>query len=552
MSTVVSNLKEEVCFDNLNVELTTLKKKLGEILGTLLNVFEHDVLVSQMLEYFDWLQEGKSEFYALYRSLIEVEPSLLRVVDLIEQELNEGMEESNVARIFDLIEDCTYASADFKLQALSVKNLFDTAIEFNEIFKDHMNALDTEIEHNLQRCFEIQQRKFSSPVRHTPSFTLDQLVTILSSSSGKDELKAPNLSTLDKELYDSYVELKSSIDPIERSLKDILLLRIKDFECRDVVNINYLCGLLEKKYMEILEKYEFLANELDDLKIELVDKRWNALFTNLNTELSCMLHDTDRLALKLETLGLSNRTKQKIIEQLGTKSKTIDKTFNIIYKALEASLLSNGMATTTNDLAGRWLDLKNKLDSKSLLNAKAEENLSSKMEKLSVGDPDRHAGEAIKREKHISGGVGAMLFKRMNIKPVLVDQTPKSAKQENPFYDNTQPCINTKATRLSFTDIPCLPFNRHNITEIRDTSSSKTKEELEHEKIVYYTTVRSKIPVIRNKSMLQKKSTSSPPRVIPRTPTEHQRIPASPHLTGSYKLKPPTPVSTLLSPICLS
>lgn len=78
-------------------------------------MFEHDVLVSQMLEYFDWLQEGKSEFYTLYRNLIEVEPSLLRVVDLIEQELNEGMEESNVARIFDLIEDCTYASADFKL-----------------------------------------------------------------------------------------------------------------------------------------------------------------------------------------------------------------------------------------------------------------------------------------------------------------------------------------------------------------------------------------------------------------------------------------------------
>lgn len=462
--------------DSTNQHLCSLAELLLKSHTLLAELFSDDVSVSQLLPYFDWIQEGRSEFYQLFNGIKTIEKVLLHLMEIIEEEFGCNEDElfqKELTALFDLLEEISDTLVSIKPIISSLKNLFDTAIEFNEIFKDHMNSLDEEIENNLSKCIELQEQNFESPVRHNkPTFTLDQLIKTLSSTNSPTKgLQIPAFSPSEQKIHEKLTQLEDSSAPIDLSLKHVLSERLDNFETRDVVNLEYLMRLLRKKYQYILDKYELLQVELRDLKQAIVDEKWVLIFTTLNDELRIMLKDVEKLLLKVGNPDLSEQLKTKLHDQLRSKSYTIDKTFGIIYNALESSILNESIATVTNEHAEKWLQLNTKFEH--LLPEHQNENdpnktitqLSNDISELRLNDaPSEKPGSN-------RSSIGAILFKKMNIKPVLVregDENDSNSdnvkcdrhRYSNPFFD---PCQATKLSPkkvLNFNKVPALSFEQ--------------------------------------------------------------------------------------------
>nr|7AG9_A Chain A, Kar9 [Naumovozyma castellii CBS 4309]7AG9_B Chain B, Kar9 [Naumovozyma castellii CBS 4309] len=321
----------------------------------------------EMHKYMNAILERKVELFKFINCINEVEPVLSHILDLLEEDLS-ATPKGNVDfdLLFDLIENCTHESNFLTPNLKQLKECIDAAMEFNEISRDHMDTLDDLINKNVEKCFEIQELKFSSPVRHTPNFTLDQLIKLLSSNNNTTdtmEPKIPNFSPVEESLSRKFLILKRNIPPIEQSLTEILPQRIEQFCGRNIININLLADFLQLKYKRIMKNFRFMMNEIKDLKIELIDKRWNILFINLNNELEYIIEEVRLLLKKInENDDLAQTIKDRFNSQLAKKSKIITKTFNIIYRALEFSLLDAGIALKTNELAKVWVDLRPKSD----------------------------------------------------------------------------------------------------------------------------------------------------------------------------------------------
>ncbi|QEU60353.1 Kar9 [Kluyveromyces lactis] len=462
--------------DSTNQRLCRLAELLLESHTLLADLFSDDVSVSQLLPYFDWIQEGRSEFYQLFNGIKTIEKVLLHLMEIIEEEFGCNEDEQfqkELTGLFDLLEEISDKLVSIKPIISSLKNLFDTAIEFNEIFKDHMNSLDEEIENNLSKCIELEEQNFESPVRHNkPTFTLDQLIKTLSSTNSPTKgLQIPAFSPLEQKIHEKLTQLEDSSAPIDLSLKHVLSERLNNFETRDVVNLEYLMRLLRKKYQYILDKYELLQVELRDLKQAIVDEKWVLIFTTLNDELRIMLKDVEKLLLKVGNPDLSEQLKTKLHDQLRSKSYTIDKTFGIIYNALESSILNESIATVTNEHAEKWLQFNTKFEH--LLPEHQNENdpnknitqLSNDISELRLNDaPSEKPGSN-------RSSIGAILFKKMNIKPVLVregDENDSNSdnvkcdrhRYSNPFFDPCQATNLSPKKVLNFNKVPSLSFEQ--------------------------------------------------------------------------------------------
>ncbi|CDO93432.1 unnamed protein product [Kluyveromyces dobzhanskii CBS 2104] len=456
-------------------QLLNLAELLSQSHTLLSDLFGEDVSVSQLLPYFDWLQEGRFEFYQLHNGIQTIEKILLHLMEIIEEEFGNNEDEKyreNLTAIFDLMEEISDTLVSMKPVITSLKNLFDTAIEFNEIFKDHMNSLDEEIECNLTKCIELQEDNFESPIRHNkPAFTLDQLIKTLSSTNSPTKgLQVPAFSPLEQSIYDKLTQLEEASSPIDLSLKQVLPQRLDNFELRDVVNLEYLVRLLRKKYQYILEKYELLQTELHDLKQAIVDEKWALIFSTLNDELRIMLRDIEKLLVKVSNPDLSEQLKAKFNNQLEGKSHIIDKTFAIIYNALENSILNESIVTVTNEHAEKWLQLRTKYEDTLPENDNDDDGTNGPIDRLSTDISELRLNDAPSEKPGSNrSSIGALLFKKMNIKPVLVreEDEPSSGfnaskgnvhRNSNPFFD-PRDIANAKTKKaLNFNKFPMLSF----------------------------------------------------------------------------------------------
>lgn len=449
-------------FNDFQFQLDDTSKSLSEMQNTLEGsicllerIAVEEVTVSQLLDYFDWIQEGRKEFYQLFGGLQTFEPILLHLMEIIEEEFQGNDEEkfrNQLSVLFDKLEHISDALVDTKPVVRSVKKIFDTAIEFNEIFKEHMNSLDLEIENNFRMCLEIQESNFSSPVRHNkPIYSLDQLVTMLSSNHtpGKD-IQLPISSSIERSLRAKFLELTELVGLVEMSLTSVLQQRVENFGNHDISNIEYLRRLLQNKFKELLKKYEFLRNELAELKYVLIDQKWEIIFDNLNDELRSMLKDIEKLVDKVENQGISEEIRGKYRQQLRKKGETVDKTFGIIYRAIESSLLSERIAVTTNEQADKWLQLKEKCESTLPEEETPSEDLNITADLASLKLTDAPS----EKPSSNRSSIGALLSRKMNIKPVLVKDD--NNQLENPFYDLKEK--GQKINELNFSLVPNLSF----------------------------------------------------------------------------------------------
>lgn len=298
--------------------------------------------------------------------LPRVEGTLSHLLDILELETDTSMEID-----FDTLVDYMEISNELtngKLKPLvrKMKLEMDVYLEYNEILNDNMNSLNITINNNIDGLFKIQDSKYESPVRHIPNFTLDQLLRLLTTNTTNKQYRLPKFTPLEERMMNKFEDVQKNLKPIETSLMTILPNRINEFYKRhtNFENIKILHETLLNNYNTLSRNFQYLNKEVSSLKIELVDKRWNIIFTNLNHELSFILNEMEKNSNKLiqETDELNDQIKVQLLKRLNKSTDIVSRTFNVIYTALEFSLLDKNCATETNQLAEKWLQLRSKTD----------------------------------------------------------------------------------------------------------------------------------------------------------------------------------------------
>lgn len=518
-----SNKNIQTLLSNLHSVLANL----NQILPTIYDGKKDDE--GTVIELMTKIVDEKRGCDELLDTLPQIDLTISHVLDIVEETVLPNVK-VDFDPLLDIIEEVStliHESIEPKLKV--IKSVIDIALEYDEISTDNMDTLNNIINENINNLFRIQEERFSSPVRHAPSFTLDQLIKLLAPTpDNSTEPKLPKFSQMEDKLSRQYMELRKNIAPIEKSLIDILPQRMQQFKNRrDFKQVNILTMALTNKYNEIMRNFKFLSNEIRHLKIDLIDKRWNILFKNLNHELEYILDEMDYIYDNLSNNKYSKDLRLKFKLQLDQKTKIISRTFNIIYKAIEFSLLDAGVATTTNNLAQRWLDIRPRTD---------ELLLALDMEKLKIIDtkltPNKNQAvkslyppelSALLPPPSLSGkhnyssdsesdsgnrtidlikddlrkfsltsnskvktkrSVGAKLLNKMNIKPIILGDSGNDNEQ-NPFFDPSSKNSKKSNQTLIFNTVPKLPFddsnsfpnNNSSIHSFSDSFNSESDEE---------------------------------------------------------------------------
>ncbi|KAH3678956.1 hypothetical protein WICMUC_001324 [Wickerhamomyces mucosus] len=401
-----------------------------------------------------WYAEGKTRFYDIFRNVDSIDSIMLQIINLLESNLDSQKENFLERDIFDKIDILAESSLNLKREHfVPFKTKIDLSTEFDE-FNSTMNSINRELENCLKLCFRIHEKRFSSPVRHAPRFNLEMLTKKLLKQ--RSNLRLPLLNEIDNELYQEYLNLKTIVDPLKVSL-EFIPQRIEEFKLRYVSQLNAIdVNTLNEKYNSLIKELSYLTNEVNDLKYEIVDKRWDEIFSYLNTEMSFMIMNIEKELKKLEELtdnGTGKTLKAQLFKRIKYTIEIIENTFILINTAIDEKLIHIRVIELSNELAMRWLHVKDQIPQEYLDKIEQgidmnnvnndDEDLTQNLKKLSLNNSNNESGELYQKklsetpvkEKRRSRA-GQFLIGKLNLVPVLVENDPTSVRKPaelNPY-----------------------------------------------------------------------------------------------------------------------
>lgn len=409
-----------------------------------------------------WLTDGKDKFYDIYRNIDSIDSVVLQALNLLESNLLEH--EMATTEVFDKLDYLSQRSLDIKGgYLLPLKSKIDVSIEYNDIYNLMMNSINNELEHCLKKCFKILEKRFSSPVRHAPTFNLEMLTKKLLQQ--RNQLRLPLLNEIDNELYEEYIELKTMVDPLKASL-NFIPIRIDDFIAKYGETNFADTKKISDKYESLIKEMQFLQNEVNDLKYELVDKRWSEIFSYLNTEMSFLITNVEKEILKIQTLDNDSNIKSQVLKRLKYTTDIVENTFILINQAIDEGLIDIRTMEKSNELAAQWLELKSKVPQAYIDEIERDNGMdddhntmTQNFKKLSLEENFRNVSNEDKPQRVTSGQdrtkkekrksvYGQFLFNKMNIQTVMIEGDPTSAKKPEELH----PKILTNSVKLNQID----------------------------------------------------------------------------------------------------
>ncbi|GMM33328.1 hypothetical protein DASC09_006530 [Saccharomycopsis crataegensis] len=276
---------------------------------------------------------------------------------------------------FDEISDL---SLRVKQYLIGYKKRLDIAIQYHELYYQILDSVNDEIENCLKDSFRTHEVKFSLQVKEINQYDMFQLgekinkivdnlheIASKRKSAGmrsssivdlanpgmmqsfsETNARYPIFDDSERELYAHLSKLKASIDPIKASI-DYIKPQIQNYSQQEEIEEFYPSSIenLNIKFDSIEEKFVFLINDLDDLKFELVEKKWMETFEYFTFVTDKHLSETIK---DLQTLGIlsdenfGNIDKHAIVPiELENDLKELNRDITIIQKAFDHSLIEN-------------------------------------------------------------------------------------------------------------------------------------------------------------------------------------------------------------------
>lgn len=304
----------------------------------------------------DWFYEGRDGIYDLIRNVESLDSIISQLLTIVDGTKNHA----NVGSLLVKFEGTSDLLLDVKKYLIVYKKKVDIAINFKELNKNIIQSLIKEMERCIKNFIKLLELKVSSPKRHLAKFNLEVITlkmrinSLTSTNISMRSLRLPTFNDLDEYLYNEYLSLESRIKPLKVSL-DYLPLKIEEFNmsCRSVSNGNLFAGSIaevDSYYKDLIKKWDYLLNELQKLKRDSLDTKWNEIFTYLINEIIL------KCDFLIETL-LDKNTQDKIItDEIGSIYKLCSNSITLISKAFSESTIDQpALATLFNDnLLPKW------------------------------------------------------------------------------------------------------------------------------------------------------------------------------------------------------
>lgn len=579
----VTSLRDITALGNNTLpKLEQVLKKLNHLVVLWPKVFDQRKEMLGIIGYVGWLFDAKSSIQSTFSDLEEFASCFYYFREFLQTTYDSASQASQSAIEVYLRESdqCIIMNENLNALRLSAKTYLETALEYHEISYDHIDTLQGIVNQNLEVCLSLQQEKLTSPVRHPPRYTLEQIIKLLAKNSEVGEPNIPNFSTVESVLSKKFMKLRQQIPPIEKSLVEVVPQRIEHFRQRsncDSHEIQTLVDRLQKKSLSLNSDFKFLQEEIRDLSVELVDNRWNALFINLNQEISNLIENVLRIQQKLGNANLPRIVREEYTKMLEKNAKTITKTFNIIYHGMEFLLLNAKIATETNRQSKRWLEIRPKIDrvlekvqpSTNITDMDLESTKENKgsMENVTVGLKTlKLDGRPAQRvlQPHPNNIIGDSLLRKMRIRPASKESPTLSITAFPNKMQVKSEIMQDSGQKLIFSETPDLvdyEADSPSVTTSFDHQKAETvTKNLDHRRAAidqiskiradFYRNQKSQIP----RPYVSTRSVSDPIPSVYRTPLMNRGISHDITLTtpsvkfsyGRSALRRPTPISELL------
>ncbi|CCH40579.1 Karyogamy protein KAR9 [Wickerhamomyces ciferrii] len=468
-------------------DLNRLDKVVDEVLSYITDVkgiFQFvSTLPLDLKQNLNWLAEGRNRYYDIHRKIDSIDSLVLQSLNLLEAnfEIDEKIADSGIFDKLDVLGEITLEVKQSHFTQF--KNEIDVSTEYNEIFNLTMNSINNELESCLKKCFRIHERRFSSPVRHAPNFNLDLLTKKLFKQ--KSGLRLPLLTEIENQLYEEFLDLKSTVDPLRASL-EFIPSKIQEFQekHKDLDEINI--ANIRQKYNSLIKELNFLQNEVDDLKFELVDKRWSEIFSYLNTEMSYMIVSVQKETSKLSHLKDSNSSiESQVLKKIKYTTHIVDNTFVVINQAIDEKLIDFATVEKSNGLAERWLEVKESIPDEYLpfLEADDDDDLEElkKFKTLSLddGNSKREDSDNTPVKNKRRSRAGEFFMGKLNLKPIMIETNPTSAIKQD-INDVPKHILSDSHKHNKLDSTPSKPgsstLDAHSLQKIPELKTALSKE----------------------------------------------------------------------------
>lgn len=272
--------------DELLTEIQETTYRIISSLKNLKDVLEHVDKTGRNVEFeINWVFEGRKELSIIFGS-----------IDLLEYNVNilltkvENLPNEKTVQLLDNFTTICNISLEVKKIIFPFKKRLNIANHHNEIKKEVLTSVGSEIEYCIQKLEELnEKKKVLNLEKEVEGMTIedfkrksDEMKTIGTSNKYNGLIV---FSALDEQIFESYTTLYESVFPISQSLK-IIPKALDDFYQNSKL-------FYKDVVLENIEKYENITSEFNkyrqDLKIfkrDYIVNRTNLISENIFNDLS--------------------------------------------------------------------------------------------------------------------------------------------------------------------------------------------------------------------------------------------------------------------------
>ncbi|CCX34018.1 Similar to Karyogamy protein KAR9; acc. no. P32526 [Pyronema omphalodes CBS 100304] len=302
----------------------------------------------------EWAAQGKEALTEVDTAVKKFSGLMNVYIELIDELQSrpdsDSVDSSVFLEIVGAMEETVDGWKEVQEQLKGVKEQVEIALEWQELWKMVLKDIQTEIEGCQTALFELEEK------RHMEGADIEALETIMEDGGSKTEMEDGAL-----------LGLVARMQPLRASL-DFLPMRISSFTTRAEDVFPTACEELESRRNQLEKKWKRLNNDAENLKKELGEDRWVAIFRNAGKQATQMLESIERSMERLRTAVIEwedGRTErdmrelQKAMEGYEAKKmhygSAIQRTFSIITRGISDRYTINGeIIRLSTVLATRW------------------------------------------------------------------------------------------------------------------------------------------------------------------------------------------------------
>lgn len=285
----------------------------------------------------DWYYEGKDELLDIIRNINSIDGIIGKLLEA----LDESPHLTPSHALLEKFEQASDLLLDVKKYSILSKKKLNVAINFKDL-ESVILSLTREIEQCervIVRLFLEQKLNKNNQVEMA-DYSLETILSKINASNGeKSSLLLPTFSSLEDEMYETWLLLQTKVVPLKASL-DFLPMRIAEFEMiRNNNNVTIATSSqfagskseVDVIYQDLQLKWHSLGDQLDAIKFETITKKWKQVFTFMIDEVSKICSQ-----LILQVKSESSTTSKLFIASYKLCSNSID----VINKAFLEKIIS--------------------------------------------------------------------------------------------------------------------------------------------------------------------------------------------------------------------